>query len=83
MSDAAGIRNRIRDYIIQEFLPGESPDNLPDDLRLTDSGVLDSVSTLKLISFVEETYGVEVQPHEAASEFGSIAEIAALIEQKT
>ena len=80
--ESAAIKSQLRQYILSEFLPGETADNLPDDLQLTASGVLDSVSTLKLISYVEDTFGVTVEPHEAASEFGSIAEIAALIERK-
>lgn len=67
---------------MQEFLPGEDPSNLADDLQLKSSGVLDSVSTLKLISHVEDAFGVEVEPHEASSEFDSINDIAALIERK-
>jgi len=76
------MKDRIRDYIIQEFLPGEDRDNLKDDTALTGSGILDSVSTLKLISFVEDTYGITIEPHEASSDFGTIDEIAALIQRK-
>ena len=77
------VKDNLRNYIVKEFLPGESPENLGDDVRLRDSGILDSMSTLSLVSFVEKTYGIEVEPHEASNEFGSVADIAALIVRKT
>ncbi len=77
------IRERLRGYILREFLPGEDPANLKDDTPLTESGILDSVSTLKLVSFVEETFGLELEAHEASTEFGTIAGIAALVERKS
>ena len=76
------IKEQLRDYILREFLPGEDRDSLKDDTPLTESGILDSVSTLKLVSFVEETFGLELAAHEASMEFGTIASIAALIERK-
>lgn len=82
-ANKAEVRERVRDFILQEFLPGESRENLKDDTPLTGSGILDSVSTLKLVSFIEETYGITVEPHEASSDFGTIDEIAALVERKT
>lgn len=82
MSKGQEIRDQLRDYIIQEFLPGEDRDNLKDDTPLTGSGILDSVSTLKLVSHVEDTFGINVDAHEASSSFGTIDEIARLVESK-
>lgn len=80
--DADQVKNQLRDYIINTFLPGEDPSNLPDDLPLKESGVLDSVSTLKLVSHVEETYNINVAPHEASSSFDTISDIAELVQSK-
>lgn len=77
------IKQRLRDYILSEFLPGESPGNLGDDTPLITSGVLDSLATLSLVSFVEETFGVEIAAHEAgADRFDTIARIETLIVEK-
>jgi acyl carrier protein len=77
------IREEIRQYILSEFLPGEKPSNLGDDTLLRTSGVLDSVSTLRVVSFVEERYGIEVEAHEAGVEnFDSIAAIATFVQSK-
>lgn len=82
MSDREEIRDRIRTYLLQEFLPGEDPANLKDDMPLTRSGILDSISKLNLVKFVEETYEISVEANEASFEFDRIEDIVALIEGK-
>lgn len=73
----------LRQYILSEFLPGEKPSNLRDDTPLRTSGVLDSVATLRLVSFVEERYGIEVEAHEAGVEnFDTIQSIVSFIKSK-
>ncbi|MBI4516688.1 MAG: acyl carrier protein [Deltaproteobacteria bacterium] len=80
MSD---IKEVIRCYILSECLPGESPANLRDDTPLRTSGVLDSMATLRLVTFVEEQFGIEVDAHEASVEnFDRIEDIAAFVGQK-
>jgi acyl carrier protein len=80
MSD---ISNAIRQFIVSTYLPGESPENLKDDTPLRTSGILDSMSTLGLVTFVEETYGVTLEAHETGTEyFDRIEDIAALVERK-
>ncbi len=81
-ADTQTIKDRLRGYIIENFLPGEDPSNLQDDTPLKDSGILDSISTLKLVSFVEETWSITVAPHEASSEFDRIEDIANIVQQK-
>ncbi len=80
--DPQAARDQIRDYILQTFLPGEDASNLQDDTPLKSSGILDSVSTLKLVSYVEDTFSISVEPHEASTEFDRIEDIANLVEQK-
>ena len=77
------IKEEIRQYILSEFLPGEKPSNLRDETPLRTSGVLDSVATLRLVSYIEERYGIEVEAHEAGVEnFDSIQSIASFINSK-
>jgi acyl carrier protein len=77
------LNENLRQYILSEFLPGEKPSNLRDDTPLRTSGVLDSVATLRLVSFIEERYGIEVEAHEASVEnFDSIQSIVAFINSK-
>ena len=75
------IKERLRHFILTQFLPGESLANLRDDTPLRTSGVLDSLATLSLVSFVEKEFGIELEAHETGVEFfdtiGSIAELIA------
>lgn len=83
MDQVQNIKEQVRQYILSQFLPGESPANLKDDTPLRTSGVLDSMATLQVVTFVEETFGIEVEAHEAGVEnFDSLNSIAAFVEQK-
>lgn len=61
---ADDIKQAVKEFILQEFLPGENPDDLTDDTPLITGGVLDSIATLKLVLFLEERFGVTFEPHE-------------------
>jgi acyl carrier protein len=62
------IRAILRKFILDEFLPGEDPEALTDETPLMSGGILDSISTLRLIGFVEQRFGVEVKAHEMGAE---------------
>jgi acyl carrier protein len=77
------VKNAIRQFILTKYLPGESPDNLRDDTPLRTSGILDSLATLGVVSFVEKEFGIELEAHETGTEsFDRIEDIAALVERK-
>jgi len=77
------IKEAIRAHILAEYLPGESPANLRDDTPLRTSGILDSMATLALVSFLEERFRVQIDAHETGVEtFDRIDDIAALIGRK-
>jgi len=77
------IKEELRQYILAEYLPGEKPSNLRDDTPLRTSGILDSIATLKVVTFVEDKYGIEVDAHEASVEnFDSIDAIASFVRSK-
>ena len=62
------IQQELKDYIMSEFLPGESPDELTDSTPLITGGILDSIATLKLVLFMEERWGITFAPHEVDRE---------------
>ena len=77
------IRTVIKEYILNEFLPGEDPNQLTDTTPLITGGVLDSIATLRLLLFLEERFGVGLQAHETGPEYlDTIAAVAALVESK-
>jgi acyl carrier protein len=66
------IESYLRDQIIRQYLPGEDPGNLSDELKLQECGVLTSVNTLDFVTQVEDEYGVTFNAHEIATRFNSI-----------
>ena len=58
----------IRQFILSTYLPGESRDNLRDDTPLQTSGILDSLATLQLVSFVEKHFNIELDIYETSVE---------------
>jgi acyl carrier protein len=51
----------VRDFILQEFLVGADPDELTDTTPLIESGILDSLAIIKLVTFLEERYEIVVE----------------------
>ncbi len=77
------VKQTIRTYILTEFLPGESEGNLKDDTPLRTSGILDSMSTLNLVTFLEQTFGITIDAHETGVDnFDRIEAIAELVASK-
>lgn len=84
MSDGnAEIKSNVRNYIVQEFLYGDESEDLQDTTPLVSGGILDSISTVKLVAFLEDTYGIRLKPHEMGVEHMETLEmIAGLVESK-
>jgi acyl carrier protein len=80
---STGIEQTIRDYILREFLPGEDPSQLTDDTPLITSGIIDSIRTLKLVSFLEGTFSISLEAHETdADHLNTVALITELVQSK-
>ena len=67
--DINTIKTTIKEFILEEFLPGEDPDALEDDTPLITGGVMDSIATIKFATFVDEKYGVDLQAHELSADY--------------
>lgn len=64
MSDRSEeISSKIKNFIIEEYLEGSAED-LTNDLPLISSGIIDSISILQVVEFLESTFEFEFQPHE-------------------
>ena len=73
----------IKDYILEEFLPGTKPGELTDSTPLITGAILDSLATLNLVSFLEERFGIEVQAHEVnVDNLNTVSDIAKLVAAK-
>ena len=62
--DEAEVRDAVRSYILEQFLPGEDPSSLADSTPLVSGGVLDSISTARLVTYLENRYEVRFKPAE-------------------
>jgi len=77
------IKRDLKQFILQEFLPGEDPNELTDSTPLITGAVLDSIATLKLVLFIEERFGVSFQAHEIDPEhMDTIQDVTNLILSK-
>jgi acyl carrier protein len=77
------IEQEIKGYILSQFLldqPGATVDN---DLPLIRQGIVDSLGIFLLITFLNERFGVEVEPDEVVLEnFETVAAIKRLVLSK-
>lgn len=77
------IGERVKEYILSEYLPDTDPSELTFQTPLLKSGILDSLATLQLRSFVEDTFDVEVESHELDFDnFGTLGDIESMVEAK-
>lgn len=73
----AEIIERVRKFVEDNFLYMHTNFQLGDDDRLLDRGVMDSMSIVEMISFVEAEFGVQALEDEISEEnFGSLSGIA-------
>jgi acyl carrier protein len=77
-------KNLIKEFILEEFLPGEDPAQLTDSTPLISGGILDSLATLKLVAFLEKTFDLKIEPYETGVDYlDTIPSIANLVLSKT
>jgi acyl carrier protein len=80
MSD---IVEAVKEFLLNEFLPGENPAELTVTTPLRSSGILDSIATLKLVDFLEERFEIRIEPHELDGDtLDSLAGIERLVSAK-
>jgi acyl carrier protein len=76
------IQNEIERFILDDLLSG-SRATLDHDEHLFQNGTLDSLATLRLITFLEEKYELQIGDGEVGDEnFGSVNRIAAFVVRK-
>jgi acyl carrier protein len=83
VTDSQAIHDKVKEFILKEFLPGEDPGALTDTTALMTTGILDSLATLKLVTYLEEQFGIQIQAHEADAEnLNTLADIVRLVSSK-
>jgi len=75
-------QTEIERFILDDLLSGTRPGLDPDE-PLVSSGTLDSLGTLRLITFLEERFGLQVGDGEVGDDnFGTLRRLHAFVERK-
>ena len=83
MSDASAIQASVKQYILSEFLQGEDPDALTGDTPLISGGIMDSLSNMRLVTYIEETFDVSIGAHEISPDhMDTLEQIGQLVASK-
>jgi acyl carrier protein len=83
MTDEQSIKATVKTFILNEFLPGEDPAALTDTTALVTTGILDSIAVLKAVTFLENQFGITIEPHEAVVEnLNTLSDMAQLVMSK-
>jgi acyl carrier protein len=78
------VKQQIRQYVAQNFLFSDNGYDLGDDASFLDEGIVDSTGVLELVTFVEETFDLEIDDDEIVPDnFDSVNSLAIFIERKT
>ena len=73
---------KIKEFIITEVNPDLNLKSLGDDEPLIDSGIVDSLGVLRILSFLDETFGVDLSSNEIKLEnFKDVRTICRMVEQ--
>jgi acyl carrier protein len=73
-------RAAVREWLQENVTGGRE---VPDDEPLIENGVLTSLQTIELVTYLEERFGIVVQDDEFDEEnFGSVEAVARLVESK-
>ena len=71
----------IRDFIINELQFEGRPDELTGDYPLLEKEVIDSIGIFRIVGFIEDRFGVEVDDEDLVPDnFASIDAITAYVE---
>ncbi len=77
------IENKIRQFLVENFVLSEQVDEMGFDESFLENGVVDSTGILELVFFAEDQFGIQIDTSEVLPEnFDSINRLAAYIRHK-
>ena len=76
------ITQKIKQFIVDEYMPDVSADDLEADFDLMTSGAIDSLGLLQMVAWLETEFDVVVDDSELGPDsFRTVNDIKAFIEQ--
>jgi len=77
------VRERLREFILEDFMFGGSPEQLEDDASLLGTGIIDSTAVMELVAFLEEEFQITVEDKELVPEnLDSVNHLCRYLEKK-
>lgn len=77
------IENKIRQFLVENFVLSEQVDEMGFDESFLENGVVDSTGILELVFFAEDQFGIQIDTSDVLPEnFDSINRLAAYIRRK-
>ena len=77
------LKENIRDYIAKNMLFSEDGFNRSDDASFLEEGIIDSVGFMELVTYVQQTFNIEVGQEELVPDnFDSVNKLARYIQTK-
>jgi acyl carrier protein len=68
MIEQAEVKDRIREYIVEEFAKSKGINEVSDQEVLTKNGIIDSMGIFRLVAFLEETFNVRIGDEEITND---------------
>jgi acyl carrier protein len=77
------IEKDIKDFIAKQFLFSEDGFPYSDDTSFLQEGIIDSLGVMELVTFVQDTYKITIDPTEVTPEhFDSVEKLSAFVKSK-
>ena len=74
---------KIKAFIVEEYMPDVSVDDLESNFDLMSSGAIDSLGLLQMVAWLETEFDVEIDDSELGPDsFRTVDEIKVFIEQQ-
>jgi len=64
----ASIKDQVRQFIREELASAKGINSFSDDESLMENGVIDSLGVFRLVTFLEENFGVRIGDEEISAE---------------
>lgn len=75
-------RKKIKNFILEEVCPEANPSCIEDETPLISSGLVDSLGILKILSFLDDEFGINIASDEIKHEnFSTITTIIVLLKK--
>lgn len=77
------IKDKVRTFVIENFLFGDTSYDLADTASLIENDIIDSTGVLELVAFVEDQFGIAMADSDIVpANLDSLARISAFIEAR-